>query len=144
MPPLRGARRAVLGSRSLERDRDSEEELLSFASAAVGSVCALELLILLRRDPGKQWSGEALVHELRSSPGAVAHALDHLRQSGLVVEAPKGFQYQQSSPQLDGICRRLERQYAAKPVTVIRAIFEAPSEKLRLYADAFRVSGKTK
>jgi len=142
--PLLRARRAVLGSRSLDRDHESEAELLSFAGAAIGSVCALELLILLRREPGKQWGPEALVHELRSSPGAVAQALDHLRQSGLVVEAAGGFQYQQSSPRLDDICRRLESQYAAKPVTVIRAIVEAPSEKLRLYADAFRVSGKTK
>jgi hypothetical protein len=128
----------------LERENESEEELLSFAGAAIGSVCALELLILLRREPGREWRQEALVRELRSSSDAVAQALAHLSRSGLIVELSEGFRYQPSPPQLDDICRRLERQYAAKPVTVIRAIFEMPSEKLRIFANAFRISGNPK
>jgi len=128
----------------LEQENESDEALLSFVHAAIGSVCALELLILLRREPGKRWPRDALVRELRSSAGAVAQALDQLNRSGLVVEVAEGFQYQPSSPQLDAICRQLESQYAARPVTVVRAIFETPSEKLRIFADAFRISGPLK
>jgi hypothetical protein len=123
---------------------ESEDELRAFVRAAINSLCAIELLILLRRERGKEWPREAIIRELRSSPSAVAQALNHLSRSGLVVEVPEGFRYQPSSPMLDDICRRLETQYATKPASVIRAIFEAPSEKLRIFANAFRISGDPK
>ena len=124
---------------------DAETELLSFLRTAVSSVCALELLILLRRSPGSEWRREDLVRELRSSDLAVAQALEHLSRSGLVIASHEsGVRYQQYSAQLDAICERLEQQYAEKPVTVISAILETPNEKLRVFADAFRLLGKPK
>jgi len=128
----------------LEGENESEDELLSFVREAITSVCALELLILLRREPNRGWGLQALVRELRSSSIAVAGALDHLGRWGLVMEARDGFRYQPPSTRLDDLCQRLERQYAAKPISVIRAILEAPSDKLRIFADAFRLSGKPK
>jgi predicted DNA-binding transcriptional regulator len=132
-----------LGSRVGSEEDYSENDLISFVQAAVGSVCALELLIYLRRERDKSFRADELVREMRSSELAVGQALDGLMQSGLVVEIPQvGYRYQQSSAQLDLICQRLETEYARKPVTIIRTILAAPNEKLRIFADAFRFSGK--
>ena len=112
---------------------------------AIPSVCALELLVLLRGGrPGCRAAHE-LVRELRSSEIAVAQALDNLMRTGLVEEiAAEGYRYRQSSGQLDVLCERLELLYRQKPVTVIHAVLDAPNEKLRILADAFRLSEKGK
>ncbi len=127
------------------RDSDSEDDTVAFVQTAIGSVCALELLILLRRQRQRCFGAAALVRELRSSELAIAQALDRLIKSGLIEEIPgSGFRYQQVSARLDAICDRLESDYARKPVKIVRAILEAPDEKLRTFADAFRLTGKTK
>ncbi len=127
------------------QEGDSEDDTVAFVQAAINSVCALELLILLRRERQQCFRADQLVRELRSSQIAVAQALEHLAKSGLIEEIPgSGYRYQQVSAQLDTICDRLELDYARKPVKIVRAILGAPDEKLRTFADAFRLSGKTK
>ena len=127
------------------QETDTEDDTVSFVRAAISSVCALELLILLRRERQRCFRPDQLVRELRSSQLAVAQALQHLTKSGLIEEMPEsGYRYQQGSVQLDAICDRLESDYARRPVKIVRAILEAPDEKLRTFADAFRLSGNTK
>lgn len=127
------------------QENDSDDDTVSFVQAAISSVCALELLILLRRERQRCFLPAELVRELRSSELAVAQALGHLTRSGLIEEIPEtGYRYQQVSVQLDAICDRLESDYAHKPVKIVRAILEAPDEKLRTFAEAFRISGKSK
>jgi hypothetical protein len=121
----------------------SDDDAISFARSAIGSVSALELLLLLRQDRTRPRPFAELVRELRSSDLVVARALEILTKFGLVEERPVScYLYQTSSRQLDLICERLETVYAHKPVTLIRAILDAPDEKLRLFAQAFLLSGK--
>lgn len=127
------------------REAETDDDVISFARAAVGSVSALELLILLRRDRPKLYRLDELVRELRSSRLAVTQALAHLMNFSLVEELPElGYTYRGGSTELDAVCERLEAEYARKPVTVVRALLEAPDEKLRMFADAFRLLGKSK
>lgn len=124
---------------------DTDDDATAFARVAIGSISALELLVLLRRRPQQCYQLVELVRELRSSELAVAQALEHLAKSGLIEELPgASYRYQQVSAQLDAICDRLESLYARKPVMIVRAILDAPNEKLRTFADAFRLSGKIK
>ena len=124
---------------------DTDENAAAFARTAIGSVSALELLILLRHNPQSRYRVAELVRGLRSSELAVSHALDHLMQFGLVGgTAESGYHYQQGSPQLDAICERIEAIYARKPVSLIRALLDTPDEKLRQLADAFRIAPKEK
>jgi biotin operon repressor len=127
------------------QDSDFDDDTVAFVRTAISSVCALELLILLRRERQRRFGADQLVRELRSSQLAVAQAIEHLTKSGLIEETPgAGYRYQQVSAQLDAICDRLESLYARKPVKIVGAILDAPNEKLRTFADAFRLSGKTK
>jgi len=124
---------------------DTDEDAISFARVAFGSVSALELLILLRRGRQRSYRIDELVRELRSSELAVTRALDHLMKFDLVEERPgSSYLYQQGSARLDSICERVESVYVRKPVALVRAMLEAPDEKLRVFADAFRISGRNK
>ena len=124
---------------------DTDDDAAAFARTAIGSVSALELLILLRHDRQHLYRVAELVRELRSSELAVSQALDHLIQFGLVAGAPdSGYHYQHVSAQLDAFCERVEAVYARKPVSLIRALLDAPDDKLRQFADAFRIAPKEK
>lgn len=126
------------------QDVEPEDDIVAFVQGAISSVCALELLLLLRREPQRSLTLDRVVRELRSSELAITQALDHLTASGLIEKTEEGYRYQQSSMQLDTVCDRLGSLYARKPVKIINAILKAPDEKLRTFANAFRLSGKDK
>jgi hypothetical protein len=118
----------------------TEDDLLAFIATSVGSIWALELLLLLRRDPDKGWASPSLVRELRSSPLVVEEGLRRLQGAGLVMEDGAAiFRYRAASPQLDDMARELEKIYAAKPMTVINAIVNARTDKLRAFSNAFKL-----
>jgi len=123
----------------------TEDDIVSFVQGTINSLCALELLLLLRRERPRRYTLDQVVRELRSSQLAVTQALDRLQRSELIEDSGEGaYRYQQGSAQLDVICERLESLYARKPVKIVNAILGAPDEKLRTFADAFRLSGKDK
>jgi hypothetical protein len=116
-----------------------EDEILNFVRSSIGSVWALEVLMLLRREPARSWRLDELVSELRSSPAAIAGASLLLEGAGLLVKTGEhSFRYQPASPDLDEMGGLVERIYAAKPATVIAALFDSRDEKLRTFAAAFR------
>jgi hypothetical protein len=117
----------------------SEDDLLAFVTVSIRSVWALELLLLLKRDPSILWDAQGLILELRSSPVVIAEALASLVGVGLVVEdSGTRYRYGAASPALDRLVCELEQVYAAKPATVIKAIVASPNDKLRAFSDAFK------
>jgi hypothetical protein len=117
-----------------------DQELLRFIQAAIKSVWALELLLLLRRDTsGKGWSAERLTDETRSSRLVVDGVLATFKAAGLVAEIAEGA-YRYGAPYaLDRLVGMLESEYAARPSVVIRAILSAPNDKVQTFAEAFRL-----
>jgi hypothetical protein len=120
----------------------TEDDVLLFIAASIGSVWALELLLLLKRDPDRSWNRESLVRELRSSPVVINEALQQLQSAGLATQDAAGvFRYHAASPELDVMASELEKTYATKPMTVIKAIVNARTDKLRAFSDAFKFKG---
>jgi hypothetical protein len=118
----------------------NEDDVLAFVAATIKSVWALELLLLMRRQPDRDWEAGGLVRELRASTVAVRDALTGLRNSGLVTTDDSGlFRYRPASEQLDAFAAEAESLYRSKPLSVINAIATAPNEKLRIFAEAFRL-----
>ncbi len=114
--------------------------MLAFVRASIESVSALEVLLLLKRDRGKQWQIGELVKELRSSDLAVERALASLQLRQLVAwHEGERIRYAPGTPDLDGRVEAIEKLYVIKPLTVIRTIAEAPTEKLRVFARSFRL-----
>jgi hypothetical protein len=117
-----------------------EEDVLGFVSATIKSIWALELLLHMRDTRQQPWRAEELVRQLRASMLVVDEALRQLLHAGLLADDAAGlFCYQPASPQLASFVDETESLYRAKPLTVINAIASAPNEKLRIFADAFRL-----
>ena len=64
----------------------------------------------------------------------------HFHAQGLVVPRNgESYQYSPASPDLDEAVRALTRVYNARPVTLVRMIYAPKDEKIRSFADAFRL-----
>ena len=114
--------------------------MLSFVSATVKSVWALEMLLLLRRERGRAWQIDELVRELRASTVVARVALTGLTGAGLIAsDEAERFCYRPASEQLDSFVEAAQALYLAKPLAVINAIATAPNEKLRNFAESFRL-----
>ena len=116
-----------------------EDKVLEFAAASLESVWALELLLALKKDPGRGWSADELIRELRGSQSVVQAGLDNLSTAALLIEEEGRFRYHAASPQMHALVEELEGLYAQKPATVVRAIVTSPSKKLQILSDAFKI-----
>ena len=117
----------------------TEDEVLAFIRTCFPSVWALELFLALRRKPGRKASFDDLVKELRSSTVAVREAITGLQKAGIVVEENDSCSYMPASPTIDSIVAEIEKLYAVKPASVIKAIVTAPNERLHLFANSFKL-----
>ncbi|HVI32295.1 hypothetical protein [Phenylobacterium sp.] len=122
----------------------SDQELRGFVREHVRSVWALELLLLLKRDPERCWAAADLVRELRASQTLVADNLGRFQRGGIVVLDDAGcYRYAPASPVLDALCGDLEAAYRERPVAIINLI-AAPPDPVQGLADAFKFRGDGK
>ena len=121
----------------------TDSDLITFVREHVRSVWAVELLLLLRRDPERCWSPPDLVSELRASTSLVADNLQRFETSGLIAPEDGCFRYAPASPVLEALCAQLESAYRERPVQVINMIAR-PVDPLQSLADAFKFKGGDK
>jgi hypothetical protein len=116
------------------------DDVKAFLQTSIPSVWTLEMLLLMRRAPARVWSADELNRELRGSALVVARACAALVAAGLAIEeAPGMFGYRPARPELAQMVDRLAHVYAEFPYAVTQAILAAPSDKVRTFADAFRL-----
>jgi hypothetical protein len=121
----------------------TEDGVLAFIQRSIKSVWALELLLLVRRERDRAWPIDELVRELRSSDAAVSEAVTSLKSSGLLAaDSADVVSYRPASAELDRMAAAIESTYAAKPLAVVKMIMSAPNEKLRIFADAFKLKDR--
>ena len=123
-----------------------EQELPShvktFLMEHIDSVLQLELLLLLQADPQRQWRAADLAQELRIDPAWAAAQLDDLCSRGLIecqFGPPASYRYAPRSAELDRTVADVAETYAARRVSVIGLIFSKPIDRIRTFADAFRI-----
>jgi hypothetical protein len=120
-----------------------KRDVAELAQYAFGSVWALELLVLLHREPHRIWERSQLVDELRSSEVVVDVSIAKLSASGLVnVDAAGAVKYGPASANLDTLVSALIVLYFSKPAAVRRLIVQGSAEKLRTFADAFKLKSE--
>ena len=115
-----------------------EHDLLSFITSSFRSVWALELLLVLKREP-RLWPRGELVATMRASELVVSKALDTLVAAGLVSLEGEGARYMPVSDEVADCVDRTEKLYAARPNAVRRAIVSASAGDVTAFADAFRL-----
>lgn len=116
----------------------SDQDLLQFITSSFRSVWALELLLVLKRDP-RIWPQAELVSTMRASELVISKALDSLNAAGLASLEGEGARYMPVSQDVADYVEHSERLYAARPDAVRRAIVSASTGGLTAFADAFRL-----
>ena len=124
-------------------DEGIPQEVRAFITEHIDSVLQLELLLLLRKKRDRDFDAAEVVRELRIDPAWSAGQLEQLCAAGILacVEAggARRYHYAPKSAELDGAVQKLEQAYTDRRVSVISLIFSKPTDKLRSFADAFRV-----
>jgi hypothetical protein len=115
-------------------------ELRSFLTENIESVAQLELLLLLRQEAERAWPVSAAAQALYISEEMTTPLLSRLRTTGLLATDAEGrFRFAPQTPQLARLADELAELYQLRRVTVIGLIHSAPVNKLRTFADAFRL-----
>lgn len=116
-------------------------EVKAFIREHIASVEQLEVLLLLFRDPAKEWDAASLSKELYISPESAASRLDDFHARNLAARtgdpAPK-YRYKPNGAVADRVIRDLATTYELRRVRVINEIFSNPIDNLRSFADAFK------
>lgn len=113
-----------------------------FITDHIESVMQLEVLLLVAAQPGRVWTSNELAQELRIDEAWVDGQLRAMATSGLVSmeeASPPRFRYDPRTAELGQAVAELAQAYADRRVTVIGMIFSKPVDKLRTFADAFRI-----
>lgn len=118
----------------------SNEEIADFVRTTFRSVWALELLILLRQNPGRALTRDEMVAALRGSELVVAQSVGMLAAAGLILADPEGAaRYAAASAETEALVAETERLYARSPNAVRRMIVAAANPGASAFADAFRL-----
>lgn len=129
------------GNRALD-DPGISQAVRALIVERIDSVVQLELLLLLQASPERAWTAAEVAQELRIEPSWATGQLGELAARGLLApapDAPGAYRYAPHPPELDATVVQLSKDYAERRVTVITLIFSKPVDKLRTFADAFRL-----
>jgi hypothetical protein len=113
-------------------------DVLRFIGSSFRSVWALELLLLLKREP-RVWLRDELVTAMRASELVVTNALDTLVAAGLASVDGPGVRYAPVNDQVAGYVVKVEGIYAVRPDAVRRAIISSMSSGASAFSDAFKL-----
>jgi len=119
---------------------DISESVRRFIAQHVHSAGQLEVLLLLRAVPDREWSVEDVARAQVSTPVLAEQMLEDLRRRGLVQggDEPRRYRYA-PPPELGPVIDDLAEAYATRRVTVVGLIFSKPSSAVTELADAFRI-----
>jgi hypothetical protein len=139
-PASRRERRSVWETGDAVAEEAIPIEVRSLIAEHIDSVAQLETLLLIQAVPEQTWDAEKLGRELRINRDWAASQLQHLCNHGLLnCDQPPNYRYAPKTPELAAAVEGLARAYAERRVTVIGMIFSKPVDKLRSFADAFRL-----
>jgi hypothetical protein len=121
------------------------EEVRKFISEHIASIEQLEVLLLLYRNPGREWSAANVAEALYTNVDSVERRLAALCSSGLLVchdETNPLYRYRPEQPGLDRTVRDLATAYSERRVSIINLVFAKPLDHIRSFADAFKIKKK--
>ena len=113
----------------------------AFIAEHIDSVMQLEVLLLLHADAARAFSSADVGSELRIDSAWVEGTLRGLcaRHVLSCTSDDKSLYRYAATGETDAAVAELARAYADRRVTVIGLIFAKPTDKIRSFADAFRL-----
>lgn len=122
-----------------------DANLIAFVRNSLRTIWALEvLLVIRRRAPGSITLAE-IDRELRATPYLVRRIVHQLVEEGLVaIEEPDRVKFQAGTTELAQLCELLDSASRDRPIALRDAIIARPDDKLRNFANAFKITQKDK
>jgi hypothetical protein len=116
-------------------------DVKEFILRNITSVEEMEVLFFLRDRRDSAWTAEEISARFRSSVPSIAQRLSDLQSRSLVArgDAPGSYRYWPKEPVLEEQVSKLSHFYAERRISIIELIYTRPSDKLRSFADAFRI-----
>jgi hypothetical protein len=114
----------------------------NFIAEQVHSVAKLELLLMLQGKSDNAWTADAAARALYIAANPAEKLLQELQAGGLVeIEPtnPPSYRYAPRTKELAKTVADLAELYGQRRVTIITLIHSAPVDKLRTFADAFKI-----
>jgi hypothetical protein len=123
---------------------DLPDDVRRLVETSIPTIEALEIMLLLARDPGQEWQPRAipqLVHPSHVTEEQVREYLKLLASQGIMTTRDNGsFVFAPGRPELARAVEGLIVAYHQRPVTLIRTLYAlADTRKVRSFADAFRL-----
>jgi hypothetical protein len=118
------------------------EDMRRFVVENIDSVEQLEVLLLLRADPAREWDAAAVSQALCTSLESVTKRLAGLRAQGLLAgsgEAGGRYRYGPSTAEQNHLVGALAEAYRERRVAVITLIYSKPADPVQAFADAFKL-----
>jgi hypothetical protein len=120
---------------------DFPEGLRDLIRGCLPNIDAVEILLLLSRQPRKQFEVSEIAAASRPelSEAAIRSDLKRLFTCGLLRENDGRYRFTPASTNLRDLVRALEKLYNERPVTLVRTIYALRDEPMRAFSDAFRL-----
>jgi DNA-binding IclR family transcriptional regulator len=106
---------------------------------SIGSVPALEAILLLRADRDREWTAEDVAARLYISRTMAAHVLATLAASGFLAVTGQRYRYAPATAELEEAVTSLASAYASNLIGVTHLIHARPAASVLQFAEAFRL-----
>jgi hypothetical protein len=132
----------------METDRDhfgtGEEpgdEVSKFIFDRIKSVAELEALLFLFRQNERDLTAVELSRELRTNPVYAEDLLQRFSKLKLVLfdKATKKYKFNPDLGDENKVIQKIEELYKTRRLYLINLIYQAPTEKIKTFADAFKI-----
>jgi predicted ArsR family transcriptional regulator len=113
-----------------------------FIELHIDSVEKLEVLLLLRNQPARTWTAASVAQELRIMEASATGRMEDLCARGLLAcegGTPATYRFAPASSEDAQAVTELASTYAQRRVSVITFIFSRPTDRLKSFANAFRL-----
>jgi hypothetical protein len=116
----------------------------AFIDAYIESIDYLRILLVLARDPQREWTSTQVAHAVKQDLTATAAILERMCATGLAAR-PEGaadtFRYSPRAAEFHQMVQELIALDERRPVTLIRMVYARGSSTAQAFADAFRLRG---
>ena len=120
--------------------KEISEPVRRFIAQHVHSAAQLEVLLLLRAVPDREWSVREVARAQVATADMAERLLEDLHARGLIAVEGTSNSYRYAPPDdLSPVIDSLAEAYATRRVTVVGLIFSKPSSAVTGLAEAFRI-----
>jgi hypothetical protein len=117
-------------------------EIRQFIQMYVPSLGALEVLLLLHKNPWEHWTPSSITEQLRSNSAMVDEFLAFFQSKNILINEGSTYSLNQDIQEFNLRLKELSKLFYQRPVSVLNEIYRIPHKpgtKIQLFADAFKI-----